>query len=334
MSPPYQPVQVGSFTPPPQTPLSPAAEQELARLAQGLGNVRTRGALVLARAAVSSVLAACEELRCLRRAQLRQERQAAKSSQSALDLSRIDEMLDEEAGVDQAAAPEDSTPVVDEAQRERDAKAVARALEILDALGKEVHGASVQAQLSISGVGKEVAWLMNHAKDPAVKAAGGGLVARWRQDCRSAVKAPITVAALATELEAALFEQGGGDDTHKKYYARVRELAANLRYAAPVRYGLLCREVLPADVARWEKEAFWSPERKAKAAASAEEAARKVIAASGASGQDQFDDPRLQCPDCGKAGAVCTVLSEYADDGIRRLRAECNHCRHRWQSEQ
>jgi len=320
------PVAPSPFTPAPQTPLSPAAEQELQRLAQGIGNVRTRGALVLARCLVSSVLANVEELRQLRRAQMRREKlRQQEASAPALDMDRVLAMEGDEDG---AAESEGVAPAAD-APLEVEKNAGAKVLEVLQTLEHEVAGPSTQAQLSISGAGKEVAWFMNHALDGAVGDRAKALVQRWRADVAKG-KAPVTVATLATELEQAVFESGGLEErSHKKYYARIRELAGNLRHAPTARRDLLEKKVQASECVQWPKENWWSEERRAKFQQEQAQAAKKVIVRTS---EDEFYESTLKCPECGNIGGRRQVLNEYGGwEGNRVYKNTCDKCHHEWQ---
>ena len=58
---------------------------------------------------------------------------------------------------------------------------------------------------------------------------------------------------------------------------KVRELSSWIRHApGELRRSLLSREDRPEEIAKWEQEAFWSPEKRAQAEAAAEEAARRT----------------------------------------------------------
>lgn len=270
-------------TPPPATPppLSPATEKELEALSTNIGEARARATQLLARGLVVHVITAADDLRSRRRELLR-ERDAAKKRAEApeesraveLDSVRVLAMDDEED--DAAPSPESQrqrTKEEEEArQAEKTAREAAQDIALMDELDGEVGGLATPAQLGVSGCGKEVMWLAKNGRTDSVKAHALALASKWKQNV--AVSPPVTVAVLASELEAAV---QSAESTHRGYLARVRELSSWIRHApGELRRSLLSREDRPEEVAKWEQEAFWSPEKRAQAEAAAEEAARRT----------------------------------------------------------
>jgi hypothetical protein len=116
-------------------------------------------------------------------------------------------------------------------------------------------------------------WLAKNGRTDAVKAHALTLASKWKENV--AVAPPVTVAVLASEVEAAV---QSAESTHRGYLARVRELASWIRHApGELRRSLLSRDERPEEIARWPQEAFWSSGKQEQAKAAAEEAARKTI---------------------------------------------------------